>query len=54
MNNDDKINVYMTILAYTQGAWTPEEVEKSYEYLIDKVSFKKADLKVVDNGAEIH
>lgn len=54
MNNDDKINIYLTLMAYTQGSWTPEQVEKSYEYLLSKVNTAKPELKLVEQDIEIH
>lgn len=55
--NEDKINVYCTILAYTAGAWTPEQVAAGYEFIMSKAKMANMtlvkDIKDTDVG-EIH
>jgi hypothetical protein len=31
--NDDKVSLFVSLIAYTQGSWTPEEVIKAYEFI---------------------
>lgn len=53
MNNEDKISVYLTILAYTAGNWTPEQIKEAYDFLAplhkgDHPVFKLAEKPVPD------
>lgn len=31
--DEAKANIFLTIMAYASGAWSPEEVIKAYEYV---------------------
>ena len=58
--DDNKINLFLSLLAYTQGSWTVDDTIKAYEYLSSVAKAvpegKVRMLKAVesDNGPEIH
>jgi hypothetical protein len=43
--NEDKINLYCTILAYTQGTWTPAQVAEAFDFILSKS--KTANMRLV-------
>lgn len=45
MMNEDKINLYCTILAYTQGTWTPSQVAEAFDFILSKS--KTANMRLV-------
>lgn len=42
--DDNKVNLFLSIMAYTQGGWTADDVIKAYEFI-----YKEA-LKAVPEG----
>ena len=52
MDNEQKIELLMSICAYTQGEWTPEDCYEFYCYIYDELEEKKykPDIRVIENG----
>jgi len=53
MTPEQRVNLFLTIMAYTNGAYGPKEVIETYEYILKEA--KKADmnlLKVPKEGEE--
>jgi len=45
MTPEQRVNLFLTILAYTSGAYGPKEVIDTYEYILKEA--KKADMNLV-------
>jgi hypothetical protein len=60
MLDDSKVNLFLSLMAYSQGAWDVDATIKAYEYLASVAKAvpegKVRMLKAVepDNGPEIH
>jgi len=56
VTEEQKIEIIMSLPAYSAGNWTPEECYEYYYFLITECQNQKTDLKVVkkDGCADTH
>ena len=45
MTPEQRVNLFLTIMAYTSGAYGPKEVIETYEYILKEA--KKADMNLL-------
>ena len=53
MDNEQKIELLMSICAYTGGEWTPEDCYEFYCYIYDELEEQKTkpDIRVIKSGS---
>lgn len=53
MSNEEKINVFLSIMAYSSGSWSVEQVKEAFEWLESKL--KRPNMSLVSaEKAEKH
>lgn len=54
MTSAQKLEIIMSILAYTRGRWTPDECYEFLYLLMEECEEKTADIKVITGGTTAH